>query len=179
MQDESEPGQARPEGESESPELQSDEQQELPRAITRGRVVAILKKIPVFEGLTDDEYGVFIDVCHVNQYAEGDEIFREGDSGYDVYVLLAGSVDITTDKAGTIHSLAPGEIVGEIALVSHVKRTATAIAVEDASLLRLTRGELDMLLGKAPRVSYVIMRNIAQTLAQRLMGVDDRLGVDT
>jgi len=175
MQDESEFGQARPEGEPEAPEGQ----QELPRSITRGRVVGILKKIPVFEGLTDDEYGVLIDVCHVNQYAEGDEIFREGDSGYDVYVLLAGRVDITTDKAGTIHNLEPGEIVGEIALVSHVKRTATAIVVEDASLLRLTRDELDMLLGKAPRVSYVVMRNIAQTLAQRLMGVDDRLGADT
>jgi len=179
MQDESEPGQAPPEGEPEAPDLESEGQQALPRTITRGRVVAILRKIPVFEGLTDDEYGVLIDVCHVNQYAEGEEIFREGDSGYDVYVLLAGSVDIATDKAGTIHSLQPGEIVGEIALVSYVKRTATAIVVEDAALLRLTRDELDLLLGRAPRVSYVIMRNIAQTLAQRLMGVDDRLGADT
>ncbi len=143
------------------------------------RIVGILKKIPVFFGLANEEYVALIDVCHVAQYPAGEVLFEEGDSGHDMYVLLAGEVEITTEKAGPIYTMKPGEILGEIAVVSHVNRTATAVTTEDSSLLRLSRDELDMLIGKAPRASYVIMKNIALTLAERLMSSDERLGVQT
>ena len=143
------------------------------------RIVGILKKIPTFFGLANDEYVALIDVCHVAQYPAGEVLFEEGDPGHDMYVLLAGAVEITTQKAGPIYTMKPGEIFGEIAVVSHVHRTATAVTTEDASLLRLSRDELDMLIGKVPRASYVIMKNIAQTLAERLMSSDERLGVQT
>ena len=143
------------------------------------RIVGILKKIPIFGGLANDEYVALIDVCHVAQHAASEVLFEEGDSGHDMYVLLAGAVDITTQKAGLIYTMKPGEIFGEIAVVSHVHRTATAVATEDSSVLRLSRDELDMLIGKAPRASYVVMKNIAQTLAERLMTSDDRLAVQT
>ncbi len=84
-------------------------------------------------------------------------------------------MEITTSKAGTITTLKPGELVGEIALVCRVNRTATAVATQASALLKLSRAELDLLLGRAPRASYVIMRNIAETLGARLMGADTRL----
>ena len=143
------------------------------------RIVGILKKIPIFKGLADDEYVALIDVCHVAQYPAGEILLEEGDAGHDMYVLLAGAVESTTQKAGPIYTMKPGEIFGEIAVVSHVHRTATAVVTEDSSFLRLSRDELDLLIGKAPRASYWIMRNIAQTLAERLMNADERLGVHT
>ncbi len=147
----------------------------LEHAITMARIITILKKIPVFAGLTDEEYEYLINVCHVIQCPEGEQLFEEGAAGHDLFVLLAGSLEITTTKAGTITTLKPGEIVGEIALVCRVNRTATAVAAQESALLKLSRAELDLLLGRAPRASYVIMKNIAETLGARLMGADTRL----
>lgn len=151
----------------------------LEQATNTARITTILKKIPVFAGLTDEEYEFLIKVCHVIQCPEGELLFQEGAPGHDLFLLLAGSVEISTSKAGTIHTLKPGELVGEIALVCRVNRTATAVAVQESALLKLSRAELDLLLGRAPRASYVIMKNIAETLGARLMGADSRLAVTT
>ncbi len=151
----------------------------LDHATNTARIITILKKIPVFTGLTDEEYELLINVCRVVRCAGGEMLFEEGAAGHDLFVLLAGSVEIATSKAGTIHTLKPGELVGEIAMVCRVHRTATAIATQESVLLKLSRDELDLLLGRAPRASYVIMKNIAETLGERLMGADARLAVAT
>ena len=151
----------------------------LEHATTTARIITILKKIPVFAGLTDEEYELLINVCRVVQCAEGEVLFEEGAAGHDMFVLLAGSVEITTSKAGPIHTLTPGELVGEIAVVCRVHRTATSVATQESVLLKLSRDELDLLLGRAPRASYVIMKNIAETLGERLMGADSRLAATT
>ena len=151
----------------------------LESATTTARIITILKKIPVFAGLTDEEYELLINACRIVQCAEGEVLFEEGTAGHDLFVLLAGSVEITTSKAGPIHTLKPGELVGEIAMVCRVHRTATSVATQESVLLKLSRDELDLLLGRAPRASYVIMKNIAETLGARLIGADARLAATT
>jgi CRP-like cAMP-binding protein len=75
------------------------------------------------------------------EFARGTVLFREGDSGQEMYVIHAGRIRLTRGKKPRETILAvlpPGEFFGEMALVmKDQKRTATATVVEDAKLLVL------------------------------------------
>lgn len=144
--------------------------------LSRSRVVRILKKIPTFDGLRDDEYESLLNLFSVRRYSAGQTIFREGDSGYTFYVVLSGRIEVASANAGVLTVMEPCQFLGEIAVVSGQPRTATARVVKDAAMLEITRERLDSLVGKAPRVTYVIMRNIAEAIADRLIAANRRLG---
>lgn len=145
------------------------------RRVPASRIVSILKKIPIFGGLFDNEYEVLIGVCNVVQFSAGDVLFSEGDPGKEMFILLSGSAEVRTEKAGTLCNLQSGELVGEIAVVSKVPRSATVEVTKDASFMCLSQHDIELLVGKAPRTSYVIVRNIAQTLAERLSKTNQRI----
>lgn len=143
----------------------------------RGRLIGILKKIPVFAGLSDPEYEPLLAVCRVRQFPGGTPIFREGEPGYYMYVLLSGTVEVVTEHVGRLGTVAPGEIFGEIAVVCRVRRTATVTAVGETYLMELGMDDLDRLRGGSPRTAYIILRNMARTLAERLVDANDHRAV--
>lgn len=143
-----------------------------------GRLVAILGKIPLFAGLSGEEYQLLLRVCRVNQYPAGELVFAQGDVGLEMYVVLAGTVEIFSDGTDTLHTMSPGDLFGEIALVSNrVRRTAGARARTDAVLLRIARQDIESLVGKAPRISYLVMRHTAEVLAERLIATNQKAGL--
>ncbi len=79
----------------------------------------------------------------------GEVLFEQGSAGDSVYQVQAGMLGVRVrQEDGTesvIARLAPGALVGEMALMSGQPRTATVFAVNDAGLLRLARAEFDKL----------------------------------
>lgn len=148
----------------------------LKAGINRGVIVRILSKIPLVAGLSNEEYEDLAEVCSVSRHQAGTVLFHEDDSGYHMYVVLSGAVVIETKTAGVLGYLGAGEIFGEIAVLRPLRRTATARFGEDTVLLSLTRDDLDLLLARRPRISYLIMRNVAATLAERLVVANEKLG---
>ncbi len=76
-------------------------------------------------------------------------LFEEGDEGDSMYIVVAGVLGVRASQAdGTevmIDQLAPGAIVGELALLSGQKRSATVYAVNDTGLICLGRSEFEEL----------------------------------
>lgn len=142
-----------------------------------GRLTGILKKIPVFAGLSDPEYEPLLGVCRVCRFDPGTPIFSQGDAGYALYVVLSGAVEVTADQVGRLGTVGPGEMFGEIAVVCRVRRTATVTAADETCLLELGMDDLDRLRGRAPRTAYVILRNTARTLAERLIDANAQRAV--
>jgi lysophospholipid hydrolase len=79
----------------------------------------------------------------------GEVLFNQGDPGNGMYVLVAGMLGVqrrSEDGSETdIDRLAPGAVVGELALLSGQKRTATVYAINDCGLLRLSKDEFEQL----------------------------------
>jgi serine/threonine-protein kinase len=78
----------------------------------------------------------------VRRFAAGEVIMREGDPGDDAYILAEGQCDVVKDLAGTAHrlrTLGPGEMFGEMALLTHGIRTATVTAATDVVAWVVTR----------------------------------------
>jgi CRP/FNR family cyclic AMP-dependent transcriptional regulator len=138
-------------------------------SVSIGRLVTILGKIPLFAGLGREEYQRLLRVCRVTRHRAGDQIFAQGDVGAEMFVVLSGTVEVFSEEAGALTTMSSGAVLGEIALVNRVRRTAGARATSDAALLRIARHDLDSLVGTAPRISYLVMRHTAEVLAERLV----------
>ena len=76
------------------------------------------------------------------QFPKGAVIFRQGDSGAEMFVVASGRIRLTIGKGGhetEVNTLGPGEFFGELSLLSGEPRSATATAMEDSTLLAIGR----------------------------------------
>ncbi|HTX28134.1 MAG TPA: patatin-like phospholipase family protein [Streptosporangiaceae bacterium] len=97
----------------------------------------------------------------------GEILFREGDLGDSLYVVVTGRVRMLVGEPGAeraIRDLGPGELIGEMALLTGEPRTATVAAVRDTELYRLTAESVELYLFS----DVSAMRRIMATLARRL-----------
>ncbi|MBF0251154.1 MAG: cyclic nucleotide-binding domain-containing protein [Alphaproteobacteria bacterium] len=75
-------------------------------------------------------------------FDKGEALFREGERGAEAFIIKAGKVHITRAGEGPRHDLGdagPGEIIGELAVISDMERVATAIAQEQTVCVALSR----------------------------------------
>ena len=80
------------------------------------------------------------------KYKEGQVIFKEKSSGDWVYLVLSGSVEITKTVEGrkfVLGIIRPGDVFGELGFLGGIKRSATAMALEDTMLGTVDRDSLD------------------------------------
>ena len=109
-------------------------------------------------------------------------IFREGESGKHMYVILDGLVEIrkkTGEKSTrTMITLKTGDIFGEMAVVEGKGRSATAIAASDCRLLRLDEEAFYDLVQTNPDFAVKMIKTLssrlrnADTLIEEVMGSD-------
>jgi CRP-like cAMP-binding protein len=134
----------------------------------RSKISSILQKLPIFVGLSPEEFEHINKIC-IPVTIPGDEtIFMEGEDSTCMYALLFGTIQLRTQSKGIIHTVKPGEVFGEIGFISQQKRTASAVADGTSILLKIDTQAFQTLLDKYPRISFIIMRNITLGLADHI-----------
>jgi CRP/FNR family cyclic AMP-dependent transcriptional regulator len=134
----------------------------------RSKVSSILQKLPIFVGLSPEEFEQIHKICIPVTVAGNEAIFMEGEDSTCMYALLFGAVQLRTQTKGIIHTVKPGEVFGEIGFISQQKRTASAITDGTSILLKIDAQSFQTLLDQHPRISYTIMRNITLSLANHI-----------
>src|SRR5512140_2285454 len=102
-----------------------------------------LRKSPLFEGLSDEELQRLVDMAEPVSLRAGEVLIRQGQPGDAAYVVIQGEVAIekrTGQSVIKIDVRNPGDVVGEMALLSRATRNATVIAKTDAETLRIPSG---------------------------------------
>lgn len=94
-------------------------------------------------------------------------IFTEGDPADQLYVILAGEVELTL-HGDSLGSESKGSIIGEMAMLESATRNATAVARGKVKLAKLDRSELQKMIRESPEFSLRAMT----VLAKRLRAVD-------
>lgn len=128
----------------------------------------LLARSPLFAGLPRRLRGRLAALLFEKRYEAGDVVFREGDPGKGLFIVLAGAVAIT--RSGPqgereLVRLGPGEVFGELALIDDLPRSATARVVERARLLILYRSHFDALLDGDRAAARILTRNLLRRLA--------------
>ena len=108
----------------------------------------------------------------------GDALFRQGDPGDSLYILLRGRLNVSQTDPDTgiekvLGETSPGESVGEVGLY-HGKRTADVKSLTDVRLLRLESDNLRRLRRRYPRIAGQVLWNLSGVMADRLATASDR-----
>ena len=101
------------------------------------------------------------------EYTSGDELFHQDDHGEAVYVILEGEADILVDsprEAIKIATLGKNNIIGEIAILCDVPRSATVVAHGDLDTLRVSKERFFHLVADFPQVGVAVMSALAAKL---------------
>lgn len=140
---------------------------------------AILKKIPLFEGLNSPQLAKIADITTERVCPKGDKIFKEGEAGSEFFVIVDGRVRISKHVPGigeeALAILDPGAYFGEMALVDDTPRSADAIAHTDCTLRVIKRDELDGLMFTDKDIAYTLLWTFVRTLAVRLRETNDKI----
>lgn len=132
------------------------------------RRVALLERAPVFGGLSRRLLGRLAAALFEKAYAADDIVFREGDPGKGLFIVLDGSVAITRMTPSgeqRLATLESGDSFGELALIDDLPRSASARVVAPSRLLILYRSHFESLVEGDRAVALVVMKNLLRMLA--------------
>src|SRR5687768_9566970 len=101
--------------------------------------------------------------AHDKTYSAGKQIFIEGDSASEMYVVIDGEVDISF-RGRPLETIGVGGIFGEMALVSDQPRSADATARTDCTLMPLDQKRFEYLVQQTPYFAIEVMRVMAGRL---------------
>ena len=100
-------------------------------------------------------------------YEEGTVIFVEGQDAREMYVVRDGTVSLR--KGGSvIKTLDPGEVFGEMALIDHAPRTATAVAGPGCRVTVIDEASFQQLVKKVPGFALELLRLVVRRLRREL-----------
>ena len=132
--------------------------------------IEILRRVPLFEGLTDRELEAVANTAKERRYDTGDVVVSEGEGGVGFFVIADGEarVERKGERRGT---LGPGGSFGEVALLDESGlRTASVIAESPLRVFGITAWQFTPLLEQHPAISL----KLAKILARRLREAEDR-----
>ncbi len=129
----------------------------------------LLARIPFFTALPPDELQRLVAELDVVNLNPGDILFREGDPGEHLYVVVNGDLEIlmgpNTDDELILNVLHAGEYLGEMSLIQPGGlRTASARARGEVVLLSLSRDQFSDLLQRHPELSTAMVSVLSQRL---------------
>ncbi|MGQ0698654.1 MAG: cyclic nucleotide-binding domain-containing protein [Panacagrimonas sp.] len=97
----------------------------------------------------------------------GEVIFREGEVGSEMFAIVEGAVEIRKqDKR--VATLGPSEIFGEMALIDHKPRCASAVALSDAKLAVIGEPRFSLLVPETPYFTVQMLREVTDRLRHAL-----------
>src|SRR5215471_8914880 len=100
-----------------------------------------LKTIPLFSSLSDKALNTVSVFATETSVSTGKRLVHEGDYSYDLIVIESGTADVI--KGGeVIGSLGPGDVFGEIGMLSGGRRTADVVATSPMRLITLSKWDL-------------------------------------
>ena len=138
------------------------------------RIIGLLKKLPLFAGLHDNEFIHLCDLCNGRSFVKDEYVFHQDDHSHSLFVLLSGKVQLSIKGNGVIYEALPGDFFGEIGFITQRLRAASAQAVSDSAIMEFSNDDYNLLLGQQPRVNAIMMQHIAENLAEHLLRTNNR-----
>lgn len=129
--------------------------------------VKVLKSIPLFAKIEPAKLKLLAFTSERLTFMEGDDLFLEGDVGDAAYIILDGEASVRVGTPGgavEVARIGRNDIVGEIAILCDIPRTATISALTDLVTLRISKDGFFHLVTQFPQVGVEIMAELAQRL---------------
>jgi CRP/FNR family transcriptional regulator, cyclic AMP receptor protein len=139
----------------------------------------LLRTIPLFTALSREELGKIAELCETKRWESGAYIFREGEPGNRLFIIVEGSVRISREIPGAgeeaLAVLGRGALFGELAVLDKGDRSTDAISHGGTTALTISRSEFEMLLEFNRDLAYKVLWAVVRMLSGRLRSTNDSL----
>lgn len=140
---------------------------------------ALVHRFSCFGTLDAEQIAAFATHLEEVRLRPGEILFRQGDPGDSIYLLLNGQMLIKlgapTKEERTLATLGPGAILGEMGPLVHIPRTATAITSVETHLWRISAEAFHGALQQGDAWATSFLLATAQMLGRRVMGMNEEL----
>jgi uncharacterized membrane protein len=130
----------------------------------------LLARIPMFEGLREEDLRDLGTSLVERRFAAGQLIMNQGDPGASMFIIATGHVNIhlpgEASRRISLKDVTDGEYFGELALFDDKPRSASALATTDALLLELDRATLSRFLEVHPHAAMMLLRTLSTRLRE-------------
>ncbi len=152
---------------------------ELQRKNKKEDIFQVMKQVPVFESLSKKELTEVEKIIYQREYKKDEPIFREGDPGLGMYIIVEGAVEIVGEKNDgkkqILAVLEKGAFFGDLSLLDDAPRSASAIAVNNCSILGFFRPNLLELMNRKPNLGLKILFSLSKIVSERLRRTNEQL----
>ena len=128
----------------------------------------VIRRAPLFTALDDASAATLRESMTQVKVSKGQTLFREGDAGDRLFVVVEGKLKLGTSsgdgRENLLSILGPGDMFGELSLFDPGPRTATATAVTDARVLALANDQVIGWVTAHPQVSLQLLKRLARRL---------------
>lgn len=137
-----------------------------------GLSLVVLRNVPLFSGLEENELERLSRVAVRRRAGRGEQVVRSGESADALLILLTGRAKVTNfDEEGReiiLAWLGPGEFFGEMGLIDGSSRSASVVAVENCELLTIGKQEFQ----RCVQDNFQVAQKLMQILVRRLREAD-------
>jgi CRP-like cAMP-binding protein len=142
----------------------------------KNAILEVLKRANLFSEISDSTLEAIAGITMRRNYEEGDSVYSLGDDSRDIFVVVSGRVRFSLgagNRAGASGSImTEGQMFGWAALIDdQPRRVATALCLENSSLLVVDGGKLLEIFQHDSGAGYLFMRGLASMIANNFMDV--------
>jgi CRP/FNR family cyclic AMP-dependent transcriptional regulator len=138
-----------------------------------------LRHIPLFALLDDEEIEVLATQVEARKFAARQRIYKIGDAGGQAYVVMSGSVQVTTvdddNQEVVVDEPKHGELFGFASMLEQTAHQTNAMALEETTCLEVDRNDIAILLQRKPMAGMDMLTVIARQLHAHQQLVRDRV----
>jgi CRP/FNR family transcriptional regulator, cyclic AMP receptor protein len=142
--------------------------------------VELLKKVRIFDNLSDDEIKTFAAITTDAKFPTGSVIFEEGSEGKALYIVRRGTVSVAKIDSGIeteLVKLVVGEHFGEMSLIEHSKTSARVKSYNEVECLVISRKDFEALMDNNVAIAAKVYKNFTLALCDRLRRTSSELVV--
>lgn len=127
-----------------------------------------LRQVQIFSDFTDNELIRLLKICRTRNFPAESYVFREGEPGYSLFVLVAGKLEIRKKIDGVdkvLVKMGSGDCFGEIAIIDDEPRSADAVCATNCTVIEVNEAVVN---NNDDMLSLKLVRQLAILLARKL-----------
>ncbi len=127
--------------------------------------VLFLRRVPLFDALAPADLQAIAEIAEEETFADRELLAIEGEMGENLHIVVNGEVTVEADGA-ELARRGPGDVVGEMSLITRSPRIASVVADGDVRAIRIDRHAFESMIHDRPDIALGVIRVLAHRLAE-------------
>jgi NhaP-type Na+/H+ or K+/H+ antiporter len=132
----------------------------------------VLQEVTWLKGMSDEVISKILEASETKVYNSGDSLMKQGDTGNGLIVITRGSVKVSIGDV-VVDIMGRGAVIGEMAVLAGVPRTATVVADSTVNALWLNTESMQAIMADSPELSGSLWKTAAMRFAENLLGAKE------